>query len=249
MSNVIPQPKMDYLLFCQTHITPWTDHAAAIGLTAPMVEAWKSLYTEAQASWNAAKEAREAAKGATMVSDQNIALSRASTAELVRLIKNYALTQNDPMVYALAQIPAPLPPSSLPPPAQPTDLRAALNTEDGSLTVRWKANNAKGVTSVVYYIRRRIGLAGAWEPVSAVGGRVFTDDTVPAGSAIVQYQVQGQRGTQLGPVSATMTIFFGVGGGFIAKTEYDETPTSAPAPAPAADFNGEDGQTLFRQAA
>lgn len=218
---IVPVNKPEFLQFCTDHITPWQANAVAIGLTSTQVTDWKNLVSAAQTAYNAASSAREAARSATMASNQAISAARAKTAELVRLIKNQAVSTGDDNVYVLAQVPEPADPSSLPPPGQPFMLAATLEV-GGALTVSWKSNNPEGSTGTFYLVRRRLSSSG---PFTFIGGsgsaKRFTDATVPAGTAVVQYQVQGQRGSLTGPSSETFTVNLGVGGGgqaFIAST-------------------------------
>lgn len=110
---------------------------------------------------------------------------------------------------------------------QPTDLRATLNI-DGSLRLTWKASNPKGVSGVVYFVNRRIGGSPStpWENIAAQGGKEFTDDSLPigVGDGIVQYQVQGRRGTTTGQPSVSLTVLFGSvpGGGTIVTDQFSE---------------------------
>lgn len=218
---VIPAKKSDFLQFCTDHLTPWQANPVEIGLTSTLVGDWKNLVSAAQAAFDAASSAHEAAKSATMASNQAISTARSKTAELVRLIKNQAASTGDDNVYVLAQIPEPADPSTLPPPGQPFMLSAALEV-GGVLTVSWKCNNPDGASGTFYLVRRRLSSSG---PFSFIGGsgsaKRFIDASVPAGTAVVQYQVQGQRGSLTGMTSETFTVNFGVGGegqAFIAST-------------------------------
>lgn len=227
MSSVIPTSKPEFLAFCAAHEEVWTTNAALIGLPPSLVSAWKDLVSTAQDSYAASIESRLMAKAKTGIADDDVAAARASTAELVRLIKNFAIVSGNPKVFDFAQIPEPTPPSELPPPAQPADLRATLNI-DGSLKLTWKAENAKGVNGVVYTIFRRIGGGAStpWENLAAQGGREFTDDSLPlgVGDGIVQYQIQGRRGTRTGPMSNLFTVLFGTvaGGGSVVNDQFSE---------------------------
>jgi hypothetical protein len=202
----------------------------AIGASVQIVDAWKTLVGVAQTDFEDSELARQASKAATLESNQSIREARVATAEIVRLIRNKALSTGDPGVYALAEIPAPVPASELPPPGAPTDLRAILN-DDGTLTIRWKTSNAKGVTGVVYTVRRRVGFGtGApFEIVGIIGGSSFLDDSVPtppASSPVVQYTVQGHRGTTAGATSSVFSVFMGIGSGggqFILRTSEGES--------------------------
>jgi hypothetical protein len=219
MANVIPRSKQDYIDFFQVHEPLWDANLALIGVSASQMTSWKALNIAMQADYIASETARNAAKNATGLSDESFRAARETAAELVRLIKNRAISTNDPKVYDYAGIPAPVPPSELPAPGAPTNLRAILN-EDGTLTLRWKTNNAKGVSGVVYMVRRRVGFGigggGPTEIVGITGGSSFLDDscpTPPQSSPVIQYTVQGHRGGVEGDACPVFSVFMGIGAG------------------------------------
>ena len=60
-----------------------------------------------------------------------------------------------------------------------------------------------------------------------VGTRTFTDETLPSTSA-VQYTIQGQRGTSVGPACSAFTVQFGTGGpGLTITAQFSEGEQAA----------------------
>lgn len=229
---VIPSDRLQRIEFCEQHLAPWTASAAAIGLLPADVTALATRTTAARAAYNAAIAARQAAKAATEAFynavDGTGAMSD-KVREMVKTIKAYADSKNDPNVYVLAQIPAPIPPvpgSSLPP-GQPTGFGVALNP-DGSITLSWKSTNAASSTGGSFVVARRfnptvanpnpgfavIGTAAGSGQSEAGGSRTitFTDATIPAGTTGVTYIVSPRRGGKFGiPSDAYAVTFGGVG--------------------------------------
>lgn len=169
--------------------------------------------------------AREAAKSATTAASLKFGELRRSVADLVRIIKTFAQTTGNDNVYVLAQVPPPQNPSTVPPPAKPTDLRIALDPSTGAPTITWKAANPRGSSGTSYIIRRRTAATGAFDFIGVTGTKKFIDNTFFAGPDSVQYTVQGQRSDSSGPVSDILIINFGrvSGGGFSVSTIANDT--------------------------
>ncbi|MCC6320827.1 MAG: hypothetical protein IT438_05245 [Phycisphaerales bacterium] len=93
--------------------------------------------------------------------------------------------------------------------------------QNGSLELKWKCGNPSGTVGTIYQVKWRIGGAtgggGAFTFVGATGVRSFTDDTLPAGSTPVTYEVAAVRSTTRGN-PAQFTVNFGTGGGGFAIT-------------------------------
>lgn len=62
----------------------------------------------------------------------------------------------------------------------------------GELRLKWKNRNATGC---VYNVRRRLNGTGEFVFVGQAGKKRFVDQTIPAGTSKVQYQVQAVRST------------------------------------------------------
>jgi hypothetical protein len=214
--GVVPDSRLGKIEFYEAHALaggPWAANAANIGLTSAAVTALGALTTQARAAFNAAEVARQAAKTATQnFHDKVRAMHNGPGAgsDMIQSIRNWAESKNDPNVYVLAQIPPPATPGTTPPPGTPFEFRVGL-LQNGALELRWKCNNPSGTQGTIYEVKRRPGSSGAFGYVGSSGVKNFTDDTVPAGSPSVTYQITAVRSTQRGN-PAQFTVNFGVGG-------------------------------------
>lgn len=209
---ILPDRTQDLLDFFDQHAPVWVAQAGSIGVPPAMASAFATAAAAARDAYNDHLAAAEAARAAAGTSRSTIRSTRASAAEIIRLVKAYAATQDKPeLIYTLAQIPEPSAPSPLPAPGVPTDIRATLGT-DGSITLRWKAQNPQGSGGTIYNIRRKLPGESAPVFIGAAGSRKFVDFTIPAGTASVQYIIYGQRALSVGQPSAPFTVLFGAGG-------------------------------------
>ncbi len=215
--GIVPTKKLERLQFYEAHVAPWTANAAAINLTPAMITAFTPKVTAARAAFTAQQAAIQAAKAATEAFNNAMNTLHDSSgggAELIRVIKNWAESKNDPNVYVLAQIPAPAVPQPAAAPGTPTNFVVGL-LENGSVVLKWKSVNPPGIGGTVYEVKRQTGGAGPFVYVGSTGLREFVDDTVPAsggGGVGVVYQITGVRTTVRGE-SAFYTVRFGIGGG------------------------------------
>lgn len=223
--------------YLETRVPRWESGAAAIGLTAAQVTALKARVTAARAAYEEALAARAAAKAATVSLREAMSVMRIDAGGLIRTVRAFADTSNNPDVYALAQIDPPAPPTPARAPTQPTELRAVIEPT-GALTIQWKAtrpaplgSNLDASTSgVVYTVKRKLRAEANFTIIGAVpatrgGSRAFstfTDSTLPGGGAAngVQYVIQGQRATTTGqnlagPESPVYTIMLGASEGAV----------------------------------
>lgn len=207
--------------FCAEHATTWTPSPTNLGITAGDVTKLKAAIGEAQVALAAQSAAKDAAKAATLTATTKVKALRTMIGNLVRTIVSFAEAASDPsVVFAAAQLDPTSPRTPSQPPGQPTDMTATLDT-DGNITLKWKCVNPSG-GNVVYSVTRRDGATGPFNQVGLVGGRTFTDESIPAGvEGGVSYQIRGIRGQLTGPASLMFTLQFGHGGGgmFTASTE------------------------------
>lgn len=214
MSTYPTSPRAAFMEWCQLHAPVWAASAAGIGVSPAAAAAYTAAYNAAAAAVLAQADAKQAARLATEAADLAVATLRGLTGDTVRTIRAFAETQDKPdLIYQLAQITAPATPTPVPPPAQPTDLTAALDATSGELTLRWKASNPVGSSGTSYIIRRKLPGEPGFVFVGASGAKKFVDATLFAGPDSVQYTIQGQRGGSTGPLSAVFTINFGRAGG------------------------------------
>lgn len=220
--GIMPPDRLKQIEFCESHLTPWNTNAAAIGLTAGDVSNLATLTTAARAAYTAAVAARQASKTATLAYYDAVGQMRDDASTLVRMIKTFADSEDNPNVYVLAQIPPPAAPTPSAPPGKPGEFTVVLDT-DGSVRLRFKSADSAGSTGGLMVVQRR----SAGDPESAfavigsvpgAGGRRFTEFvdstlTAAAGQAGVVYRVVPQRGGTFGSASDSITVRFGSGGG------------------------------------
>lgn len=212
--SLIPQRNIDKLEFFEQHLEPWTTNATALGLSSGQMTAISTAVANARSSWNTALAARLASKAATQDFNQNLSAAHKLVAEAIELIRNKAQSTNDPSIWTLASLPAPVPAGSVPPPGSPFDFRITLE-QGGALGLSWKCNNPPGSVGTIYEVRRQAqgSPANEWTFAGASGTRNFLDETLPSSLAAVgvNYQVTGVRSTARG-VPAIFNVRFGVGG-------------------------------------
>lgn len=93
---------------------------------------------------------------------------------------------------------------------QATDFGASLDAT-GALNLKWKCVSPRG-TGMTYQIWRLNSPDAEWEYLGGTGEKKWLDDTLPAGSSRITYQIQATRSTAKGPWAA-FNVTIGVGGG------------------------------------
>jgi hypothetical protein len=219
MSTVLPKTNVEKIQFCEQHVATWTSNAVAMGSSASAITAWSAQVSAARAAFNAQKVAQDAAKDATITYKQALEAMTASTADIIKAVKAKAAVSGD-SIYVLASIPVPATPAPKPAPGKPSNLVVLLG-ETGVLDLAWKCVNPPGTAGTLYQVWRQIGEAGDLVYLGGAGEKKFTDDTLPAGSMNVMYQIQAVRSTAVGEF-ATFNVRFGVStGGAVTATVTD----------------------------
>lgn len=210
MGTFPASPRSAFITWCQAHSPTFSSHAAAIGLTPAQASAYAADTSATVSAVVAQEQARLDYKAATLAAESALAALRETNGEAVRLIRAFAESQTKPdVVYGLAQIDPPAPPSPAPPPAMPTNLTAALDATRGELTLRWKCANP-GNSGTTYIVRRKMQGQSEFTFLGTSSGRKsFVDTTLTAGPDSVQYYVQGQRAGISGLPSGICTVNFG----------------------------------------
>lgn len=208
--SVLPSSKAERVQWCQDHVEPWTTNFAAIGVTSAAVSAWSTKVTAASSAFDAKRLAYQAAEAATNDYYAAVAAMTNASSALIKQIKAQAQIVG-PTVYGLAEIPAPADPTHRDPPGTPTDLKLEL-TPTGILLMKWKCNNPRGLGGTMYQVYRRHTPLGAFLPLGGTGSKSFTDDSIPAGSTQLTYQIQAVRSTALG-IAAEFNVNFGINSG------------------------------------
>lgn len=213
--GLIPQRNLERLDFFEQHLTPWTSHATTLGLSSAQMTAMAVAVGNARTAWTDAVNARAASKDATQNFNQMMSDAHKLVSAAIELIRNKAESTNDPSIWTLASLPAPTPPSEVPPPGTPFDFKISLE-QGGALGLKWKCNNPEGSGGTIYEVRRQQqgGPSDVWTFAGASGIKEFLDTTLPstwAGTG-VNYQITAVRSTSRG-VPSIFNVRFGVSGG------------------------------------
>ncbi|MGD9790846.1 MAG: fibronectin type III domain-containing protein [Phycisphaerales bacterium] len=216
--TVLPNNREEQIVFCETHNDTWESNFAAIGLASDMVTLLKARTVAARGALDAALEARLASKTATSEYYNAVALMRTQAALCIDLIKAHAAQQPNPaVVYNLAQIPLPSPPSPLPAVGKPEDFIITLQPS-GAVTLSWTADNAAASSGAFFEVTRKlpgqtafVGIGGAPGATNRDRRMAFTDQSLPSTSAAsgAQYIVRGRRGEDWGLPSDVVLVQFG----------------------------------------
>jgi hypothetical protein len=219
--GTVPKKNPEKIAWYQTREEDWTTHAVEIGISTTEMTTMSGLISDAADALAAQLAAKAAQKNAT------VALNEASQkmgdfgADLLKKIRAKAGQVGGDSVYILASVPPPATPGPIGPLGKPSDFNVAL-TEEGYLDTSWKNTNPAGASGAVYQIWRRTTPTGDFEYLGGVGGKKFTDQTIPAGSSQVTYKIQAVRSTSIGP-AATFNVTFGVSGGSATIASVEET--------------------------
>lgn len=210
MTAVLPQNRGAFMAFAAAHGPVWTGVETQIGLSVAEVAAIKAKITLAEDAIKAQDAARSAAKAATLAANDEVSELRTLMAAAVKKIKGYAQQTGNASVFSIAQIDPPAPATPAQPPNPPFDLEAVLEGSTGALTVKWRTSQPKGVSGVVFVVKRKIG-TGAYAQLGFTGERSFTDSTIPGGVNGVTYMIEAYRGNLVCANPPTLNVQFGTG--------------------------------------
>lgn len=190
--SILPPSRIQRVEFAESHLEPWSEHWAAIGLSEDALSLLASRTVAARALYQAMLEAHNASKNATAAFYQACKDVTETTADALKTIKAFAATTNNPNVFSLAVIPPPKSPGRRggrggrggPPPATPTGVSASL-LPSGAIRVEWKGKLSAGGGGVAFSVWRRMNTPG--DPFTQLatinGGTSFIDESLPAGAS------------------------------------------------------------------
>lgn len=223
MANVPPQPKIDQIVWFENHLPMWAATPTAFGITAAQVTSLTAAVAAARKAYNDALTARNTSKAATTSEGTSVASMLAPGRALVNIMKSFIVNAHNPALWGQAGLEPDAAPGTAPDPTAPFMLSATLDSQ-GDVIIKWKTSQPAGVSGVIYSVQRALD-GGAYVLLDSVGGKTFTDETVPIGTQSVSYTVKAKRGTQMSAWSEALTIRFGrIGGGGFAITSTETAP-------------------------
>ncbi len=177
------------LSFFEEHLPVWAVDPAAIGLDAAQIASLSILVAAARTDFDAAAAIRNSAMAATEAQNNSINAMYDLGADLIKTIRAYAETTNDPGVYVAAEIPAPAPPTPAGPPEKPTELAVGL-LPSGGLHLTWKGTLSQSAYFSVY---RKAEAESSFTLLDSPADKFFDDTTIPSGANNVTYYIQARR--------------------------------------------------------
>ena len=219
---VVPDKDLEMIQWFELRQPQWASQAAVIGLLPSQCTQLGLLAVSARKAFTDQQMAKAAAKTATQVfvqaaNGRNPDGLRVFGAELIKTIRAFAETTNNPAVFDKANFAPPSPPTPTPPPSKPTDVTATIEPS-GALTIRFKATSPG--SGAVYLVKRKLAsesnfsLIGTADPDSRSNRfKSFLDDSLPPGANNFEYIFQGKRGSVFGPESAIFLVRIGTPGG------------------------------------
>lgn len=208
MGENLPGYDREALNWLEARIANWALDPDVIGLSDAIVADLEAKITEARTALVDADTIRGLAKNATVSFKVKAHDMRHTAALAIARIKNQANNAPNPEdIYDAASVSPPASRTPVGPPSQPSAIVATLNG-DGSVTIHFEATGPTGTT---WHVTRKLAgetslsFVGVADPAT----KSFMDLTIPAGSASAAYQVQGVRGTLIGPVSFEFNVAFG----------------------------------------
>jgi hypothetical protein len=203
----IPDTYLGKLEFFETHLPIWAVNPVAIGISATQIVELTARTDQARADFDAQVAEKANAINATQIQKDSNAFMYDLGADLVKTIRAFAQTTDDPNVYTAASIPPPAPPSPPGPPVQPTALNADVLLPFG-IGLTWKGSTAQSAYFGVW--RRLTGEVNA-TLIKTTKNKSFDDRTLPDGTASADYYITAYR-DNFEVNSATLTIQIGTNG-------------------------------------
>lgn len=204
---VLPQSRSELVAFFEAHLPVWVSKASSIGLTADQVTALATFTNDARVALDNQTNAINIKRAATSTMHTQTDTLRSFGGDLIKVIRNFAELNNDPLVYDTAQIPAPSPPTPAGPPPQPTELTASILLPFG-IGLRWKGSVAQ---SAYFGIYRKLPGESLFTLIDTSTAKSFEDTTLGTGIASVQYFIAALR-DEFSVNSSSLTVQFGPGG-------------------------------------
>lgn len=211
MPNVPPQPKIDQIVWFENHYPLWETTPTAFGATAAMVGAVKTATITARQKYDAVAAAKQAWRNAVVEQNEAVRGMLDVGRDTVNIMKSFIENSGNTALWGQAGLEPDEPRGTAPDPTAPFELSAGLDSE-GNVIVRWKTSQPRGLSGVIYSVRRSLD-GGPFTLLDSVGEKEFVDGGIFVGTQMASYTVQAKRGRQVSPLSSALNIRFGHAGG------------------------------------
>ncbi len=202
---IVPKTINGSISFFEQRIDRWTTAPTSIGITAAQAASLGTMITDARTAFTDAEQARMTSKDATATMRTKVNAMNELGGDLIKTIRAFAETTNNPNVYVLASIPAPKSPQPAGVPNPPENVVGSPQA-DGSIVVKWTGSLA---FNTVFSVWRKLAGESTFEEVASVREKTWKDISVPAGIATVSYYVVAWREAGASDRSAEITVNLG----------------------------------------
>jgi hypothetical protein len=207
----VPNTILGKIQFYEQHLPVWSVDPAAIGLVAADIIALSAVVNQARTDYDTAQASRNAAKANTEVQNTSVGTMADMGGGFIDTIRAFAKKNDDPGVYAAAQIPAPQPPTPPGPPEKPTELEAGVLLPFG-VSLTWKGSVASGA---YFGIFRKLTSETSFSLLKTLSDKSFDDTSLPAGVDGVDYYIAAMR-DEFQVNSVTLQVRFGPEGATVS---------------------------------
>lgn len=221
----LPASRQARLEYFEARNALWLANATAIGITAAQATAIKTATQANRADFGTMEVARGASKAATNTFYTSNNTMTDLGRDLLKTIKAFAQTTNNPAVYSLANIDPPTPPSPVPPPDVPTDLVGVLSPV-GVATVSWKSTKSGASSGIFFVVARQWQGEADFTVLGASAEKSFIDPAPNAAAGPVYYRVRAVRGADQSDWTQPIVFNIAGGGGMVAATVAGFSPKS-----------------------
>lgn len=205
--STLPRLLREQISFFETHLTLWSADPARFGLSAGQIAALTAALADARRAHGQVQVQKTALATAVMAQGFAAKTMLSLGRSAIATIKVTARVQENNGILYDAGLNAASTSRTAPAPLPPRRIWSSVNSL-GGIELFWKTRQPAGLSGVIYSIRRSID-GGAWTLLDAVGGKRFTDSTVPVGTQRVEYTIRPRHGETLGEASAVQVLVFG----------------------------------------
>lgn len=203
----IPDRFAPAIQWCGQRIDQWQENRALLGLTEAGVSELDQRTQAARDARAGYLRAKRELRNASKTYRASVGAMRRTASALLATIRATAKRSDAPTsIYSAASVPPPAKRGPSPTPATPRDFEVEL-LGDGALRVRFECPHPPGVRAVTYRVERMLDMAGGMQIIQTAKARSFTDDSIPAGTRSVLYQVTAQTSTRDGEPAVHLVPF------------------------------------------
>jgi hypothetical protein len=215
-SSFFTRPEAELYVGTQNFSSKITLAPTDYGLTAAQALEYSDLNTLWRSAYEVANDPQQRTIGKVATKNNLEAQIREKSSQLAKIVEATPTVTDEQKIdlgLNVRKVPEPIGA-----PGTPTDFAVQV-LPDGTLVLTWKCANPAGASGTTYNVFRRTTSTGPFDFLGTSGQRKFIDNTLPANSQQITYQIQAIRSTALGANAQFLVNFgFNSSGGFAAAS-------------------------------